>query len=133
MTQKQDKSSRRWQLRQSNLSRYLTTNAATNSQNHSYEILSSPESREAYDAYGLDGLNGPGGPGGMDAADIFAELFTGGGFSFGFDYGHGGSHRHRTRGDDSVIPYDVTLEELYNGKIVKMNMEKEAVCGTCKG
>ena len=72
----------------------------------------------------------------MDAADIFAELFGGGGpggFPFGFDFGGGGPHRHRTRGEDSVIPYDVTLEELYNGKSVKMNMEKEAVCGTCKG
>ncbi|KAI0767920.1 hypothetical protein BC629DRAFT_876310 [Irpex lacteus] len=104
-----------------------------------YEILSSPDSREVYDQYGLEGLNGPGGaggPGGMDAADIFAELFGGGpgGFNFGFDFGSGGGpHRHRTRGEDSIIPYDVTLEELYNGKSVKMNMEKEAVCGTCKG
>lgn len=83
--------------------------------------------------YGIEGLNGRGGaPGGMDAADIFSELFGGGFGGFGFDF-QGGPHRHRTRGDDSVIPYDVTLEELYNGKSVKMNMEKEAVCGTCKG
>ena len=83
--------------------------------------------------YGIEGLNGRGGaPGGMDAADIFSELFGGGFGGFGFDF-QGGPHRHRTRGDDSVIPYDVTLEELYNGKSVTMNMEKEAVCGTCKG
>ncbi len=27
----------------------------------------------------------------------------------------------------------MTLEDLYNGKSVKMNMEKEIVCGICKG
>ena len=37
------------------------------------------------------------------------------------------------RGEDSVIPYEVTLEDLYNGKHVKMNMEKEIVCGVCRG
>lgn len=87
--------------------------------------------------YGMEGINGRGGPAGpgmagMDPADIFAELFGGGGFGFGFDFG-AGSGRRRTRGEDSVITYDVTLEDLYNGKSVKMNMEKEAVCGTCKG
>ncbi|KAI0701331.1 hypothetical protein BC835DRAFT_1323461 [Cytidiella melzeri] len=100
-----------------------------------YEILSSADTRDSYDMHGMDGLNGHGAPGGMDAADIFAELFGGGpgGFQFGFDFGQGGPGRTRTRGEDSVIPYDVTLEELYNGKSVKMNMEKEAVCATCKG
>lgn len=68
--------------------------------------------------------------------DIFAQFFQfgggGGGPSFGFDFG-GPSSRSRTKGQDSVIPYEVTLEDLYNGKAVKMNMEKEAVCTVCKG
>lgn len=66
----------------------------------------------------------------MDASDIFAELF--GGSGFGFHFGPDMRPR-RTRGEDSVIHYDVTLEDLYNGKSVKMNMEKEIVCGVCKG
>ena len=65
---------------------------------------------------------------GMDPGDIFAELF-GNGFSFNF---MGGPGRPR-KGQDSIIPYDVTLEDLYNGKSVKMNMEKEIVCTTCQG
>ncbi|EMD34156.1 hypothetical protein CERSUDRAFT_107898 [Gelatoporia subvermispora B] len=99
-----------------------------------YEILSSVETREVYDQFGMDGLSkgGAGGPG-PDPADIFAELFNG--FSFGFDFGGPGGPRgpRRSRGEDSVIPYEVSLEDLYNGKTVKMNMEKEVVCGVCKG
>lgn len=79
----------------------------------------------------MDGLSrGAGGAGGPEV-DIF-ELFRGGGFQFGFDFGPGARPR-RSKGEDSVIPYDVTLEDLYNGKSVKMNMEKEIVCGVCKG
>lgn len=63
----------------------------------------------------------------MDAADIF-EMFAHSGFSFAF----GGGPRKR-KGKDSVIPYDVTLEDLYNGKQVKMNMEKDIICSTCNG
>jgi DnaJ family protein A protein 2 len=64
----------------------------------------------------------------MDPGDIFAELF-GDSFQFGF---MGGPPRPR-KGQDSIIPYDVTLEDLYNGKSVKMNMEKEIICTTCQG
>ena len=67
----------------------------------------------------------------MGAEDIFAELFGGAG-GFGFNFGPDMRPR-RARGEDSVIHYDVTLEDLYNGKSVKMNMEKEIVCGVCKG
>lgn len=67
----------------------------------------------------------------MDPADLFSELF--GGMNFGFDFGGPGGGPRRSKGEDSVIHYDVTLEDLYNGKSVKMNMEKEAVCAVCKG
>jgi DnaJ-class molecular chaperone len=74
---------------------------------------------------------GSGGPGGMgDAADLFAQFF-GGGATF-FDFGGGGGAR-RHKGQDTEVPYDVTLEDLYNGKSVKMNMEREIICGTCQG
>ena len=82
----------------------------------------------------MDGLSGPGGPGGMDAADLFSQFFASGNPMFGFDFGPDvGSGRRKGKGEDSVIPYEVTLEDLYNGKSVKMNMEKEVVCGSCKG
>ncbi|KAI0292128.1 hypothetical protein BC826DRAFT_452828 [Russula brevipes] len=101
-----------------------------------YEILNDPNTREVYDTYGVQGLAGPGGPqDGPDVGDIFAQFFggvPGGSFSFEFG-GPGRPFRKQNKGEDSVIPYDVSLEDLYNGKAVKMNMEKEAECSVCKG
>lgn len=132
MTLQQARNSKRWRPRAFALLLLLLL-LFTPSSGHRYEILSSVETREAYDMYGMEGVSGrggPRGPGGTDAADIFAELF--GGMRFGFDFGPGAGPR-RSKGKDSVIPYDVTLEDLYNGKTVKMNMEKEVVCSGCKG
>jgi DnaJ family protein A protein 2 len=71
----------------------------------------------------------------MDAANLFAQFFANGGGPpmFGFDFGPEMGGRRRGKGEDSIIPYEVTLEDLYNGKSVKMNMEKEIICGVCKG
>ncbi|KAF5326879.1 hypothetical protein D9619_004373 [Psilocybe cf. subviscida] len=99
-----------------------------------YEILSDSDKREAYDAHGMEGMDRRGG--GVDPADIFAQFFAGGGGGnpmFGFDFGPGMGGRRRGKGEDSIHPYEVTLEDLYNGKSVKLNMEKEIVCGVCKG
>nr|GAT60989.1 DNAj-like protein subfamily a member 2-like protein [Mycena chlorophos] len=101
-----------------------------------YETLSDPELRGVYDSSGMDGLKHGGAMPGMD--DIFAQFFAsggmgmGGGMHFGFDFGGPGGRR-RGAGDDTVVPHEVTLEDLYNGKTLKLNLEKEAVCGTCKG
>ncbi|KAF8591087.1 DnaJ-domain-containing protein [Ramaria rubella] len=102
-----------------------------------YEILLDSDSRAAYDQLGMEGMSRGGGAGGgptMDE-DFLESLFGGGGVRFGFDFGMGsGNPRRRPRrGEDSVIPYEVTLEDLYNGKGVKMTMEREIVCATCKG
>ncbi|KAI6133537.1 DnaJ C terminal domain-containing protein [Pisolithus croceorrhizus] len=77
-----------------------------------YEILSDPNTREVYDREGMDGLTGSRG-GGMpaDPAEMFAQR----------------------KGENTEISYDVTLEDLYNGKSVKINMEKEVICTTCNG
>lgn len=95
-----------------------------------YEILSDSNKRAAYDAGGMDGLTGRGGGAGMDPADIFAQMF---GQQFAFDFGPQMRGGGRRGGEDSVIPHKVTLEDLYNGKSIKMNMEKEVVCSVCKG
>ena len=135
MTLKPDKGSKKWLPRM--LPRTLQGFRLHLTSRLSYEILSQEDTREAYDRYGMEGMsrNGPGGGfgGGMDPADIFAELF-GASMGFGgFDFGPGMRGPRRTKGQDSNIPYEVTLEDLYNGKTVKMNMEKEIVCGLCKG
>ncbi|KJA26376.1 hypothetical protein HYPSUDRAFT_36685 [Hypholoma sublateritium FD-334 SS-4] len=99
-----------------------------------YEILSDANKREIYDMHGLEGMTGGQG----DPMDLFAQFFAGAGGPgnpmFGFNFGPDiGGSRRGGKGEDSVIPYDVTLEDLYNGKSVKMNMEKEIICGICKG
>jgi DnaJ homolog subfamily A member 2 len=81
-----------------------------------------------YDQYGLDGLTGGSGGPGFSPEDLFEHLFNGA--SFG---GFGGAGRRKRRGDDSTIPYEVTLQDLYQGKTVKMQIEKTVVCGTCSG
>ncbi|GJJ08268.1 hypothetical protein Clacol_002478 [Clathrus columnatus] len=97
-----------------------------------YEILSDPDSRAAYDRLGVEGMAQSNGAPTMD--EDFMENLFGGGIRFGFDFGTGaGARRRPSKGEDSVIPYDVTLEDLYNGKSVKMVMEREVVCSICKG
>lgn len=95
-----------------------------------YEVLSDPDTREAYDRYGLEGMTGGPSASGFDPSDIMSEFFGGGGG------GGGGIHfsfSKPRKSQSSTIPYDVTLEDLYNGKHVKMNLEKEVVCNTCHG
>jgi DnaJ family protein A protein 2 len=135
MIQTQVRSSRSWVQRTSH-GYYFIPSSSLMWHLLSYETLSDPELRRMYDIGGMDSLHGPGpGMGGMDAADLFAQFFesSGGGMPFGFDFGAGPSRRRRGTGEDTVIPHAVTLDELYNGKTLKLNMEKQAVCGICKG
>lgn len=95
-----------------------------------YETLSDPDERAAYDRYGEGGDPRAGAP---DMDDIFgtykadaASMF--GGPSFGF----GGPPPPR-RAQDAVIPYTVTLEDLYNGKTAHFALEKNIVCSHCHG
>jgi DnaJ family protein A protein 2 len=84
----------------------------------------------------MAGITGGAGGPGMDTADFFAKFFNGQpmfAFDFGPDMGGGGPRRRAGKGDDSMIPHDVTLEDLYNGKSVKINMEKDVICTQCKG
>lgn len=37
------------------------------------------------------------------------------------------------RGQDSIIDYDVTLKDLYLGRIAHFNLSKQVLCPTCSG
>lgn len=106
--------------------------------NHAYETLSDPDSRAAYDRYGDDGPGGPGGPGGMppDMDDFLASMF-GGGMGMGGMPGMSGMPRgrrpRRTKGEDAVIEYAVTLADLYKGKTAHFNLTKNVICTHCQG
>ncbi|XP_076470499.1 dnaJ homolog subfamily A member 2-like [Babylonia areolata] len=96
-----------------------------------YEVLSDPEKRQTYDRYGMDGLKeGGGGGGGFGGASMFEDLF--GGF-FGFPGMGGGGRNRRQRGEDTIHPLRVSLEDMYNGKTSKLQLSKTVICKKCNG
>jgi DnaJ family protein A protein 2 len=102
-----------------------------------YEILSDEDKRARYDTGGLaavDGSGGGGGPGGMDAADLFGMLFGGGvpGGGAGARRGGGaagrpGAPRPLPKGDDTVHPLRVTLEDCFRGKTLRVGVNRTIV------
>lgn len=84
------------------------------------------EKRETYDKYGKEGLEESGGGGGGSSSDIFAQMFGGGG-------GGGGRNRGPQKGEDIKHSIKVSLEDLYNGKTVKLAISRNKPCGDCEG
>lgn len=98
--------------------------------NAAYEILSDPETRAKYDKYGLEGVADDGGPGGGSADDLFSMFFGG---------GRARRSNGPRRGEDVNHPIKVSLEDLYNGKTVKLAVNRQVLdgeskmCNTCDG
>ena len=111
-----------------------------------HEALSNPEKREMYDKYGMEGIKSMHeSSSGGSPFDIFEQLFSGGGGSpfggGGSPFGGGGSPfgggggrgRPRTRGQDRIEKLDVSLEEIYNNKEFKINLNQKVICMDCNG
>ncbi|EIW70863.1 hypothetical protein TREMEDRAFT_68250 [Tremella mesenterica DSM 1558] len=92
-----------------------------------YETLSDPNLRESYDKYGPDG---PSSSHGADMDDLFASMF---GASFTFDSAGPSRRSKPSRGQDTNVRYEVSLEEVYKGKTVRMSLERDRLCGGCRG
>lgn len=92
-----------------------------------YEILSDKEKREKYDKYGLEGVAEEG-VSGHGANDLFSMFFGGGGA--GGRGGRGGRGGGRRKGPSVNHPLKVSLEDLYNGKTVKLAVNRKVIVGS---
>lgn len=81
-------------------------------------MLSDPEKRSKYDKYGLEGLE-EGGSGGRSPDDIFSMFFGGG----------GRGSKGPKKGESINHPIKVSLEDLYNGKNVKLAINRQVIVG----
>lgn len=98
-------------------------------------MLSDPKKRETYDEYGLKGIQEGAQNGcGFGPDDVFSQLFGGASGLFGgFGPMGGGLRRQKMRGEDTIHPLKVSLEDMYNGKTVKLQLNKNVICSTCNG
>jgi len=86
-----------------------------------YEILSDADKRAKYDKFGLEGVSDD--SPGHTSDDLFSMFFGG-----------GGSRRSAgpRKGEDLNHPLKVSLEDLYNGKTVKLAINRTVIIGKPK-
>ncbi|HEU5123727.1 MAG TPA: molecular chaperone DnaJ [Verrucomicrobiae bacterium] len=104
-----------------------------------YEVLNDPQKRAAYDQHGHAAFDrraggGFGRAGGFhDPADIFREVFGGGGM---FDEFFGGGRSDPTqpqRGDDLRYDMEITFDEAAHGCEKEITVTKADRCDVCHG
>merc|ERR550519_740306 len=88
-----------------------------------YEVLSNQEKRRIYDQGGEQAIKegGQGGSGFHSPMDIF-DMFFGGG-------GRGGPRRTK----NLVHQLSISLEDMYNGSVRKLALQKNVICESCSG
>ncbi|KAJ7423149.1 DnaJ subfamily A member 1 [Willisornis vidua] len=88
-----------------------------------YEVLSDPKKRELYDKGGEQAIKEGGSGGGFGSPmDIF-DMFFGG----------GGRMQRERRGKNVVHQLSVSLEDMYNGAMRKLALQKNVICDKCEG
>lgn len=91
-----------------------------------FEVLSDEKKKSIYDKYGEQGLREGSGGEFHSPFDIFDMFFGGGG---GRRRGPG----EKARGKDTVHQLKVSLEELYNGAVRQLAVQKNVICDGCNG
>ena len=97
-----------------------------------YAVISDPEKKQVYDQHGHAGVDGK-----YSTDDIFQGA-QGGGFDSIFDsiFGRssgGGFGFNQQRGSDILYQTSVTLEDVFHGKKVEINLQKQIQCDICNG
>jgi molecular chaperone DnaJ len=106
-----------------------------------YAVLADPEKRKVYDQYGHAGLEGrystedifQGARGNFD--DVFSN-FGFGGFDSIFEslFGRsGGFGFARQKGQDILYETSITLEDVFSGKRLEIDVKKNIDCNNCNG
>ncbi|GEQ67525.1 hypothetical protein JCM33374_g1190 [Metschnikowia sp. JCM 33374] len=114
-----------------------------------YEILSDEGKRSDYDIYGTtggfgDGTGMNGGFSGNPYGDEYGSQSYGADDFYNFFYNmNGGGPTPRQSGksrggkkqktDDAELELDVSLEDLFKGKTVKITSTRDIICGSCHG
>ncbi|KAJ8323757.1 hypothetical protein BDV3_001773 [Batrachochytrium dendrobatidis] len=84
-----------------------------------YEIIIDDEKRRVYDQYGEDGLK--------ENSQQFRNPFD------FFNQGFNGGQRAERRGPSINMILDVTLEEIFNGKEIDVEINRQVICPSCRG
>jgi len=96
---------------------------------NAYGVLNDADKRRIYDQYGEEGLKNGGGGGGGNPFDFFSNF---GGFNFGGRQQQGGGQQME-KGEDLIIDLEVSLRDLYLGKIIEAAHKKQTICHKCRG
>jgi molecular chaperone DnaJ len=110
-----------------------------------YEVLRDDEKRQLYDRFGHQGVRGSAADGGFGrgAYSDFSDIFSGTGFDdlfenlfsgMGGGFSQGGrSSGGARRGADLRYNLEIDLEDVLDGKKIKIQIPREERCGSCDG